>query len=353
MEAWVDTPALYWPEIQKDSIDGTWDLDSVQVRCASLFQAPRDGTVTGLRFYLRGVTTGQSVTCALQGTNSGDPDGSDLASGSVSVADTDDNTLKTITFGSSVNVTRGSWYAIVWRWAASAGSLQINACGSALRVNAPSRYYAFGSWSNLQGSGSFCLTWADGVRVSPAGTFPAFKRITEGITHDGTPDEVGNRFVLSFDAYATAIWFHYGNYTDGDIRTATLYDDSKVLNYFSIEDSFNRMGTETAELLLPKPLLLKAGRTYRVTVQPSVNWPDSLTAYGFEFVDTAGLGAAGPIDCYRTERTNSGSWTDTTTKRLLAGVRLAKVSTGSAPGGWMPQGTIVHEGPPIIMPGQG
>lgn len=358
MDPWINTPRLYWPNIQKGSIGTSpWTLNSTNIRYASLFQVPRTGRITGLRFYLKTVTTGQTIRCALQGVTSETmgPDGTDLTTGDVSVADTDDNALKEVTFSSGVNVVRGDWRAIVWRWASSSGDLEIRSCGDSIRTNVAHYYYASGFWFTESTGGAFCLTWSDGVRAMVQGVSPAFTTIAESITHDGTPDEVGNRFVLPFDAIADAVWFYYGNITNGNLRQVCLYDDSKQLAYMTTDDSNSPMGIECGELLLPTPLLLKAGRTYRVAMAPIINWPVSLTVYAKAFVDAAGLAAEnGHWDCYRTERTNGGSWTDTATQRTFVGVRLSHVSSsGIAPVGWMPQGTILHEGPPIIMPGQG
>jgi len=103
--------------------------DAVNDRTATVFQIPKDGTLNSISFYTRDVTTGEVVDVRLETVDltTGEPTGTlkeTGSNGSVTIADSDDQTKKTsavFNSGSGVAVLMGKLVAVVVASPASSG----------------------------------------------------------------------------------------------------------------------------------------------------------------------------------------------------------------------------------------
>jgi hypothetical protein len=303
------------------------------------------------------VTTPQDLTIALDGVLS-DYKPDDIESQSVTYLPVggDANTAKAVTFGSSRSVQRGEMFSCVIRWTSTTGSVGfvIGVTTAAAPTEWWGRTYSSGSWSANPSSARIYLafTWADDVNVPLFGTgFP--KAITStALSNATTPDEFGNRMRLPVSGVLD------GFYTSAAHNTipfdVTLYDDAtNVIERFSFASGIALSGANTNFYFrLTKPLPVRAGQVVRVTTTPtSATTFNVLTTQATTNSQMALWGA--DIDCYATERTDGGAWTDTNNKRYSAGVAYGAIDdgTGNPPGGWLPQGRAVGEEPPIVLPG--
>jgi hypothetical protein len=149
-----------------------------------------------------------------------------------------------------------------------------------------------------------------------------------------SPDEVGIKFVCPFDCSVGGIWStaHVG--LNGGY-TYKLYDASNTViftrTYGAVAGFASSSGL--SQLMLDASYELTGGDTYRLTVQ-GTDAAGDLNVYSGT-VDSAALMGSQHMgaDCIWTERTDAGSWTDTTTKRPFMGLLLDGVPVAGGGGG--------------------
>src|SRR5687768_9301872 len=100
---------LYFPVVEDpNTVTSVLTLDASGEKAGFVFPAPKTGALSKVHFFLGTVTTGETLAASLQNVDgSGNPDGTADQSGTVAVASSDDNTWKTVTFGTTRSVTRG------------------------------------------------------------------------------------------------------------------------------------------------------------------------------------------------------------------------------------------------------
>jgi len=338
-------------------------IDASGEKVAIIFRATEPCRISGVRFTLSSVTTGQTLRISLQNVGTdGNPDGTIDQSGTVSVADTDDFTPKSVVFDTPRHVNRGDLVACVIEFDSTVGNLAIQTGNVTSFVRhaawAYIRHFFSAAWNSNSGYPWLSLDLDGGGTTKATGLMPAGQNTTGSISLSsaGSPDEAGNRFVLPFACVVSGVWI---SATSLQAAAATLelrlYDlANNVLASVSVDRDALVSGQNQLIADLPAHLSLPAAFVGRVAVLPDAT---ALSLSKMDLDSNARLAAfgfgPGTADTYWTERTDAGAWTDINTRRGEIGLVVTGIDDGSGAGEvtWIPQGRAVGQPPPIILPG--
>jgi len=314
------------------------DLDSsnsamtTAERIAIITRAARAGAIHSIDFPTATVTTGQDVTVSLQDIDSsGNPDGTPDQSGTVTVASSDDNVWKSVTFGADRTVAAGEIFAVVIDWTSTAGDMQIRATAG---LSGEASYFArySGSWARVSRGPELVIHYADGVIANGYGLLGAGTSNTSFGT-GSSPDEIVNLFQLPAGGRALGAKFR------GRIESAeiVLYNAAGTVlaTAYIAEGAFNSATTFTSMFYVPflttKPTL-SADTNYRLVLKPTS--ADTARLYAFDFISSAArAGFPDGARIQRTSRTDAGSWTETDTSISALSLVLDTIETGGGGSG--------------------
>jgi hypothetical protein len=203
---------------------------------------------------------------------------------------------------------------------------------------APGRPYGLiytSVWSAPQALASvMALEYSDGSIPYTPGLHPLSEFTSQALTTATTPDEIGIRFSVPFRARVKGFWitprltaitsdFQVSLYNPaGSLVLSKVFDASQMqsLAFQYTEEFF--VGTQTIE----------PNTFYRLAVKPTTT--NNLDVAYMGCATTALMdGMPGGPDVYWTERTDGGSWTDTTTRWPMMGVLLDQLSNNVSSGG--------------------
>lgn len=303
-------------------------LDAAGEKAAFLFGAPKAGAIAKVTFRLGTVTTGRTLKLSLQDVDpaTGDPDGVADQSGTVGVADTDDNVFKTVTLGATRSVGRGEVVACVIEFDDLVGNLQI-ACGNQIRVgNAYSDLFTT-AWAKQSRTPVLVLEYDDGSIASPFGCL-AGPHATRTFNNTSTPDEIALRFRLPFPVRCAGLSF-LGTLS-GDCELV-LYQGTSPLATLSLDKDL-RSGGEEFGGFFANSVDLAANTVYRASVKPTTT--TNLSLQLTDVAEAAHMGALpGGAELYWSERTDGGSWSDFTTRRPAIWLLCEAADDGAGAGG--------------------
>jgi hypothetical protein len=291
-------------------------LDAVGEKYAFVFRIPKTGNVHKVHWRTATVTSAQPVRVSLETVNtSGDPSGTNYGGSSPGVeAAPVSNTSYATTLAVDATAVSNDLVAVVLQWDSTAGNLQIAQAGN---LFSPSSVYSdnfISSWAKTGSQQPYCaLEYSDGSFAwTPFVVFGV--PLTATININGTPDELGNRFKLPFPARLSAVFF-CGAPSAGRDFDFVLYDAAN--NVLATKSPLAAAFTGNGRALVPldSPVDLAKNVVYRLTYRPSV--ASSNNYYGFTVPSNAALGHHDlGVECYRTQRTDAGAWTDVTTERM-------------------------------------
>lgn len=173
------------------------------------------------------------------------------------------------------------------------------------------------------------LKYADGSYASVGGDFFPYSALNSHTMNTGTtPDEIGNVIVLPTGILASGLYAQMIPLGNFDL---VLYDASNSVLANLSHDLDTKVAGATAAGVgryFTSNMELAAG-TYRVVVKPTS--ATSLTFYSGD-VNAAAIMAAMPLGtaCYYTQRTDAGSFSDTTTRRAMCGLMEAGHEAGGS-----------------------
>ncbi len=294
---------------------------------ASIFQAPRAGSITAITFRTGTVTTGATVDVRLETVNaSGDPSGtlkSTTTNASyVLVAGTDSNQLITVTLTSAYTCTKGEMLAVVIvNPGASPGSWTLRGTvgGNASQLPYGDRSVT-GVWTKNATAPSIGLKYGTvypkigglclngGVVTAPLST--AFNNTSAN-------REAGNRFVAPAAWRVTGMWAYITNASNVAYDTILYQGTTAVLTRSNVGVEHKAAGLCFTDF--NSTFTLIPGQVYRVVFKPTTA---TSISYDQITVDTAAMmqASSGSIDVYQTIKDNAGNWTDTTTNWTMCGV---------------------------------
>ena len=301
-------------------------IDAAGEKAGFILRAPKAGEISKIGFKTNVVTTGDTVDVRLENvsTTTGLPDGTlvDGVAANVGVViSTTDNTWYTATLTATATVTKGQYIAVVIVNGAVPGVINIAKHDVTIRTEGRFPFSAqfTASWVDVAGAPNVVIGYDDG-------TFPDLNwdgpRCADGggeIAFNSTdsPDEIGNIFQIPFPARVAGFEFS----ADLGVTQAMeviLYDSdgtSELLN-FSPEEDTQRDETNPGKYIykFASTADLVKDTNYRLVLKPGT----TDTEVQFYSVDDAAHLESWPggTAMHRTERTNAGAWSQTTTQRI-------------------------------------
>lgn len=308
---------------------------------------PRSGTITKVGIRLGTVTEEDTLSVSLQtvGTD-GKPSGSNYGSstaGTVTFADTDDNTTQEVTLGTPATAVVGNVIAVVIAWNSYAdGNLQINSAGSGGgNVNViPTTYHNSGAgYVRTSGSPMLYLYYSDdgGEYRIPLGCIPPCAIAQLAIQSDTTPDEVSMKFTAPFDMRLNGVmWGALSEAGSTATVTFNLFSNAATpLSLLTNTTVFTHDGFPAAQAAVigTEPESLTASQS----VYCSIFSEDATNNFSVTYMDVSNVlhwGDFAPhIGWASRTRTTDGSpnggpeWTDLSTRKPIGGVFFDQVTT--------------------------
>lgn len=313
LQGWI--PVLPFVKLFNSSPSAAfYQLTSTRTKIASVFRAPRSGSITHVKIRTGNITTTADLTVGLYNVDSGgNPTGTALGSGTI--ASPTANTVYEVTLFPSVSVTIGDWLAVVVEHNGS-GNLYL-ASGVAL-VNTYSRTpydvsYNSGAWTTRNAHLMLCSLRYGTDGYVPSGLMPVISSIQiPTYNSSSSPNEYGNKLVLPFPARIWGILCEHvfsalGGYrlniydAAGNELSSTAGGNEIPANYQFDNDGWVLVWFHT-------PIDVGAG-TYYVTKLPTstTNVKGRTVIYPSDSELQAGLWG---VDIHQVTRTGGGSWTE-------------------------------------------
>lgn len=313
------------------------NLNTTNTKQAFIFQAKNSANVQSLFFRTGGASSVQPISVSLQSVDSTSyppkPSGTILGAtnnGYGTVASPAATTTYEVTLGETVAVTAGTEYAFVVEWTSTAGGFLQIATGvniSMLPLGRASVFnmrqtYASGSWGNpaSYGAGGGVPI---GIKTDAANWWmPGFvmpgpsNSMNTTYSSSSNPDEFGNKLYLP-SGDLTGLWV----VSDQDgTGTVVLYDnaDNVIVSATIVP---NERGTNGYSCCFYQvsPVAITEG-WYRVTQKPDTT--TTVSRFVCAYTANQENGRAMGANCHLTQRTDNGSWTDTTTSMMMIGVEM-------------------------------
>lgn len=321
-------------------LQGTYTMNGTTTRVALILSMRRAGTIDTVGFRLASAGSVQTVKVSLQnvttqgaGTSqTAVPDGSIdqfrtitpaagwNETGSITSDGTNGGTKRTVAVNELV--------AVVFEWNGASGSIVFDGIrqGNAVLTGTYN-----GSWTFVQ---SFpiihALKLTDGAYVAsgvqPAGS--GYGQTT--FSQNGTPDEVALRFKSPIGGRLLGI--HAIENTAARLFDVVLYNSAgSVVDSVSWDSDRNAVlgaGNAYPELIVfPTNPVITANALYRISIKPQ-SGASTITYASHSYPTTAVKSAApGGVEFYWSERTDGGSWTDTTTKAMQTALVFSHIDT--------------------------
>lgn len=341
----------YWITSFAYSFSAMLLQSTTTIRTALIGIVPKTGTLDTFEFCASFVSSPSDVKFSFQDVDaSGNPDGTpdqyrvlaggSLANGWVSPGlITSDGTDG----GTKRAVTAGDVLALVLEWdSTQSGEFWINRMSDGSNGLMPIPYaltHNGSAWTKtVTGYQSLILKYNDGTYAGLSDITAPFTAVnTRSINTGSTPDEIGLLFSLPAPVRVGGAWVGAAGAATADLDIV-LYDSdgSSVLASFALDASLWPSPPTTAvQVVRWAPVNLAASTSYRLVVKPTT--ANNVSLYTGTVSAAAITGALGGGTWHRTERTDAGSWTETTTERPFMGLivtALEEGTGGSAGGAW-------------------
>lgn len=329
-------PFLYTSALEIQSTAFTsFLLDASGEKFAVVFRVPKSGNISHVGFRTATVTTPQTLRVGIQTLSSGDASGSAYGSMTAGTqAAPASNTWYEVALGAAAAATAGDMVAAVIEFDSSVGNLNIAGCLSGSNGSLfPYPSLFTGSWARTSAPPILTVKYDDGT-YGIIGAWPVSGISAANFNNASTPDEKALRFQLPFPARITgyeAMLSVASNAADFDV---VLYSGTTALATAS-HDADNVSGTGSTRRIwgfFNSPQDLAANTVYRLALKPTT--ANNITNVEFTFPSNASMASIfGGIEWYWSERTDAGSWSDTTTKRPNIYPLFDKFDDGASGGG--------------------
>jgi len=302
----------------------TLTIDASTEKVGITMQAPKTGNIDTIWFHLSGVTGTHTLRYSIQGVDaSGFPNGTIAQSGTGTAA----NGWFSLTLGTSHSVTRGEVMAVVCDFSAyTSGGVGVTTT-NVQDYLFPYISHLTASWAKVSRSPVVALQYDDGSFGAAPGVYPL--AISDQTYNNGsTPDECGLIFSLPYPCKVLGMAVTTRSITG--LPEFVLYDSdgSTVLETYTIADAdYTNSTTGTYVIIFDTSPTLQANTNYRAAFKPTTA-SDIRLVYGDAPSAAALDGMPGGSEFHWTQRTNAGSWTETTTRRPLIGLLLDSVDDG-------------------------
>jgi len=351
----------------------TLTFDSTADRIGYVGQAYQADSISKVLFRTGTVTTGCTVKIEIQSVSNGRPSGSLIAagaSGTVAIADSDDNVWKTVTIGTPYTFAAGEEFAIVLSYSSGTTPNLLLNTGAGDTGGWMTTMYGIrlqdagaGSWAVLTTGRP--LEWV--VEMTNAGGAVTFPGLTP-LNGDGTltafnsgsnPNERALKFVAPFKCRVIGVSAALSNLAAGADLNAYLWDDTDnpgagptpLAATNTIDGDFPSSATAdgVSHFFFTAPVTLTAGATYYLGLKPA-----TANNIGLIELSAAGTGASstgirgfglGSTTAHLATRqwvsTDPGAWTATTTTLPGLSLIIDQLDDGASAGGG---GLLTHPG---------
>lgn len=349
-------------------------FDSTTDRVAYVGRAYQADSINKIYFRTGTVTTGDTVRLQIESVTNGRPSGTIIAagaSGTVAIADTDDNVWKTVTIGTPYTFSVGEEFAIVLTHSSgSTPNLQLTGANFELAGWGGGLYPSTlqdtgaGSWSTSHPLTGSQLEWV--VEMSSAGvvTMPGLCPLNgagsvTAFNSTSNPNERALKFVAPMKMHVIGMTVAMLNVASGADYKLSIWDatdnpgasPTPLAQTATIDGDFAYSATADGLVhqFFPEPVTLDAGTTYYAGIKP-----ETANNLSVLYLDAAGTGAAanairafglGSVTAHLATRqwvsTDPGAWTDTTTTLPAISLIIDQLDDGASAGGG---GLLTHPG---------
>lgn len=340
-------------------------FDSSTDKLAFLFIAHTSFTLTDISFLTGTVTTGGTVEVRVETVNNGRPSGTlwnsptNTTNGTVAIANTDDNTWKSVTLTASASISVGDKVAIVVVHSSGThnGSYWTGLANAKVSPVFPCWLHdtGAGSWTHISSS-PYLILENSGTPIYIPGALPFSSVSNTGFDSADSPDEYALQFVPPAKMRCIGAAVSLGNISAGADFTVSLWAndgttdaDGTVLGSAVIDgDLAPSTSTEGFwEVFWASPVTLTAGATYHIGVRADTATANGVGVLVFNLAGTgipSGYISASPFggNCYLKTRVwtagDPGDWTSDTTKIPNFRAIIDQVDDGTGAGSSTPSG---------------
>jgi hypothetical protein len=321
----------YWPSPGlMNRLSANLAITNVAHVQAAIFQVPKDGDITDVKFATRAVTTGCTIDARIETLDaSGDPSNTLVNAGAnvnIVVADTDDFVFKEGTLGTAATVTAGQYIAVALRVAAGTPNLQLGYSAPILGTGLPYRSdNTSGAFVKATTPPIILIKYSGDSGYTTVPGMPPARTVTANTYNSGsTPDERGNLFVPPVSMRVVGLVTYYATTNDCEF---VLYDSSDTVLGTATVDGTNKVNNNILTFLFDQDYIdLTKGESYRIVCKPGGS---NVNLYVMDGVDFDAFGGLTSSDICYTARTNGGSWSETTTSVTAITLIATGITTSS------------------------
>lgn len=210
-------------------------------------------------------------------------------------------------------------------------SVAVYQAGNTIFSDGPALFTA--SWATNNGLNGLVFEFADGEVGVLGPSLPlSAATVTLNLSSSTTPDEVALKFTPTFACKVDGLWAAITQGAGADMDLV-LYQGTTALQTASVDSNTTKSTSAPAIVEVPIPeTTLTAGTAYYVAAKPTTT--NQITA---RFADITSTAVMACLPCgaaaFYSARTDAGSWSDTTTRYPMLGVRLSAVDNGASAGG--------------------
>lgn len=320
-----------WPTIvPADSTSSVLLIDAATEKAAAVWRVGAAGAIRKLYFRLGTVTTGDTLLVSLQDIDgtTGDPDGTADQSGTVVVADTDDNTWKSVTLGADRTVAVGDWLGGVVEYNSFvAGSMVILRSLTSWHPGYTDLYT--GTWGKGGPTAILAVEYSDGLYYPQPGLLPGVPSSVSFHVNTSGFDEYGMHFTMPFPARAVGGGFWSS--LSGDANLVLYNTNGTSVMASAVIDASNQATNSAQErnYFFNTPATLAVGSAYRLTIQPSTTTSDTLRYIDCPVAAARGQLPGGTAIQLTKQLDVTGSWTEVDTQRPLMWLLLDQAHDGT------------------------
>lgn len=321
----VNTKFGLWPTYPNRAIANTAILcDAAGERQAMGFKAPKAGDINRILFAVDSLVTGpHTIRASLQLPSGNVPDGTPLASGTVSVTASG---VYEVTFGTPYTATRGQYLmAVVEFDSYTAGSISYGS-GNLEEISSTFHLHFTAAWANTGRTPCIAVGYTDGYEPI-LGHIPA---LINGNNLWANNVANGNRFRLPFPATLYGVVANMRGITGSQ---AKLYSDAGTLLASSgVRVAGEWSGSQGPHEYTFDPVNIPANTYYRLVIEGTT----ATNVQGISYDTNAnGMSAmpGGAANMYATSRSSAGVWTDNTLARYSHSLVLSALDDGAGGGG--------------------
>jgi hypothetical protein len=352
----VDIGVMPWPSPPTGSLPSFASilLDAADEAAASIIRIPRAGTIVRGHFRTGTVTTGGTgdIDIRAETVSNGQATGTLFGANTNinhDLTDGDDNTwIRSAAFTSSFAVALGDQVALaVVNPSSNFGNFNVVTSSMTSLIVSPGVSHAFGPTRATKidlAAPIMALEYDDGSFAIPAGCFPMHTAATAlALTTSSNPDEAALYFTALAKMRVVGWWMAAALNAGADYRV-NLYEngnDTPLLSADYDGDHTSSTGSRTYVELFDDAYTLTAGTVYRLGFlattanQVALRYWEVSSSY-LNLLDCV----SGKKTTYYSARNRSGTsdpdaaaWSETTNRRLIAGLLVDQIDDGTGGGG--------------------